>query len=70
MEQTGGDLPPTLYAAQTTTTTTLADTTTTYGETATHPQTLTKTRMWVNAQRDGCPAKYRWRPLFNAAKFG
>jgi len=26
--------------------------------------------MWVNAQRDGCPAEYRWRPLFNAAKFG
>jgi len=22
--------------------------------------------MWVNAQRDGRPAKYRWRPLFNA----
>ena len=28
------------------------------------------TRMWANAQRDGHPAKYRWRPLFNAAKFG
>jgi len=26
--------------------------------------------MWANAQRDGHPAKYRWRPLFNAAKFG
>jgi len=25
--------------------------------------------MWANAQRDGRPAKYRWRPLFNAAKF-
>ena len=25
------------------------------------------TRMWANAQRDGRPAKYRWRPLFNAA---
>jgi len=25
------------------------------------------TRMWANAQRDGSPAKYRWRPLFNAA---
>ena len=23
--------------------------------------------MWVNAQRRGHPAKYRWRPLFNAA---
>jgi len=22
--------------------------------------------MWVSAQRDGRPAKYRWRPLFNA----
>jgi len=22
--------------------------------------------MWANAQRDGRPAKYRWRPLFNA----
>jgi len=25
---------------------------------------------WANAQRDGHPAEYRWRPLFNAAKFG
>ena len=24
--------------------------------------------MWANAQRDGRPAEYRWRPLFNAAK--
>jgi len=31
---------------------------------------LLKTTMWVNAQRDGRPAEYRWRPLFNAAKFG
>ena len=22
--------------------------------------------MWVNGQRDGRPAKYRWRPLFNS----
>jgi len=29
-----------------------------------------KLEMWANAQRDGHPAKYRWRPLFNAAKFG
>ena len=29
-----------------------------------------KTRMWANAQRDGRPAEHRWRPLFNAAKFG
>jgi len=28
------------------------------------------TRMWANAQRDGCPAEHRRRPLFNAAKFG
>jgi len=27
------------------------------------------TRMLANAQRDGRPAEYRWRPLFNAAKF-
>jgi len=26
--------------------------------------------IWTNAQRDGRPAEYRWRPLFNAAKFG
>ena len=26
--------------------------------------------MWANAQRGGRPAKYRWRPLFNATKFG
>jgi len=26
--------------------------------------------MWANAQRDGRRAEYRWRPLFNAAKFG
>jgi len=23
--------------------------------------------MWPNAQRDGRPAEYMWRPLFNAA---
>jgi len=28
------------------------------------------TRIWANAPRDGRPAEYRWRPLFNAAKFG
>jgi len=26
--------------------------------------------MWANAQRDGRPAEYRWRHLFNTAKFG
>jgi len=31
---------------------------------------VNKLEMWANAQRDGRPAKYRWRPLFNAAKFG
>ena len=29
-----------------------------------------KLEMWANAQRDGYPAEYRWRPLFNTAKFG
>jgi len=24
--------------------------------------------MWADTQRDGRPAEYRWRPLFNAAK--
>jgi len=28
------------------------------------------TRMWANAQPDGRPAEHRWRPLFDAAKFG
>ena len=31
---------------------------------------IIKLEMWANAQRDGRPAKYRWHPLFNAAKFG
>ena len=26
-----------------------------------------KLEMWANGQRDGRPAKYRWRPLFDAA---
>jgi len=26
--------------------------------------------MWASSQRDGRPAEHRWRPLFNAAKFG
>jgi len=26
--------------------------------------------MWADAQRDGRPAEYRWRLLFNVAKFG
>jgi len=26
--------------------------------------------MLANAQRDGHPAEYRWRPVLNAAKFG
>jgi len=29
-----------------------------------------KLEMWANAQRDGRPAEYSRRPLFNAAKFG
>jgi len=28
------------------------------------------TRMQADAQRDGRPAEYRWRPLFNVATFG
>jgi len=31
---------------------------------------VNKLEMWANAQRDGRPAEHRWRPLFNAAKFG
>ena len=31
---------------------------------------IESTRMWADAQRDGRPAEYRWRPLFNAAKCG
>ena len=36
------------------------------------PQTHEKSRdkSGANAQRDGRPAKYRWRPLFKVAKFG
>jgi len=29
-----------------------------------------KPEMWANAQRHGRPAKYRWRPLFNATRTG
>jgi len=29
-----------------------------------------KLEMWVSALCDGRLAEYRWRPLFNAAKFG
>jgi len=31
---------------------------------------INRTRMWADVQRDGRPAEYRWRPLFNAAEFG
>jgi len=42
-----------------------------YSATAyTTPKKIIITRMWANAHRDGRPAEYRWRPLFNAAKFG
>jgi len=47
----------------------LSQNTNMFGE-ATAALKLTETRMWANAQRDGRPAEYRWRPLFNAAKFG
>jgi len=33
-------------------------------------QIILQLEMWANAERDGRPAEYRWRPLFNAAKFG
>ena len=33
-------------------------------------QLLLKLEMWANAQHDGRPAEYRWRRLFNSAKFG
>jgi len=29
-----------------------------------------KLEVWANTKRDGRPAEYRWRRLFNAAKFG
>jgi len=35
-----------------------------------HDQYIYATRMLSNAQRDGRPAGHKWRPLFNAAKFG
>ena len=31
------------------------------------PTKLGQLEMWANAQSDGCPAEYRWRPLFNVA---
>ena len=31
---------------------------------------ITQLEIWANAQRDGRHAEYRWRRLFNAAKFG
>jgi len=37
---------------------------------ATSGKIVTNTRMWANAQRARRPAKYMWRPVFNAAKFG
>jgi len=32
--------------------------------------TVKKLEIWANAQRDGRPAEHRWRPLFNATKYG
>ena len=34
------------------------------------PRSKIKLEMWANAQRDGRPVEYSWRPLFNTAKFG
>jgi len=39
-------------------------------ETSMSRDCIFKLEMWANAQPDGRPAEYRWRPLFNAAKFG
>jgi len=36
----------------------------------TNTNTCTQLEMWANAQHDGRPVEYRWRPLFKAAKFG
>jgi len=36
-------------------------------KTATYASNIIKLEMWANAQRDGRPVEYRWRPLFNAA---
>ena len=36
----------------------------------THHMAFLRLEMWTNAQRDGHPAEHRWRPLFNATKFG
>jgi len=36
----------------------------------TKTQKFKELEMWANALRDGRPAEYGWRPLFNAAKFG
>jgi len=33
-------------------------------------ENIIQLEVWANVQRDGRPAEYRWRPLFNAAKFG
>jgi len=41
-----------------------------YAETYSYKSITFKTRLWANAQPDGRPAEHRWRPLFNAAKFG
>jgi len=30
----------------------------------------TELEMWADAQSDARPAEYKWRRLFNAAKFG
>ena len=38
--------------------------------TATKMHLSLQLEMWANAQPDGRPAEYRWRPVLNAAKFG
>jgi len=34
---------------------------------AKYKQQYEQLEMWANAQSDGRPAEYRWRPLFNTA---
>jgi len=41
-----------------------------FGQLTGHFVTELQTRMWANAQPNGRPAEYRWRPVLNAAKFG
>jgi len=41
-----------------------------FRDTVTYLTRMWANTLWANAQRDGHRAKYNWRPLFNATKFG